>query len=95
MIPGGVPGRVDAPTTPSAAGDVGEPRDEGGVVGVGAGDDGDRIGAAGREPLGQRQCRGPDLGGAGERAGVAVLEAGAQEGQTQQDQEQRRRRRRP
>ena len=63
-----------------------EPRRELGCVGVDVGDHGDRVGAASREPFGEQ--RAPSLAhlrGAGQGAGVAVLEAGAQERQPEHD----------
>ena len=57
--PGGVPGPGRRADHAVGRGDVGQPRRERGVVGVGGGDDGDGIGAAGREPLGQRRAPWP------------------------------------
>ena len=79
VTPAGVSGRIEVPTTPGSAGDVLEPCGELGAVGVGVGDDGDRVGAACREPVGEGERDVAHLRGAGQGAGVADLEAGAQE----------------
>ena len=67
------------PATPARAGDVGHPRRGGRVGRVDGGDDGDRVGAAGREPVREDEGGGARLGRAGQGAGVAVLEPRAQE----------------